>query len=76
MDALAGDGDVGLEHAAQLVGHILVKDAGPLDEILGDGHKAVDVAAGIQAGIFVGFDGCLVHQLLVRDLGLSGRKLV
>jgi hypothetical protein len=37
----------GFQYSSQLVWHVFVEDAGALDEILGYGHKAVDVVAWI-----------------------------
>ena len=69
VNPLTRDGGIGFEQPSKLVGHVLVENAGALDKVLGHGDKTVNVAAGVQAGVFVGLDRCLVHQLFVRHLG-------
>ena len=56
-------------HGAQLVGHVLVEDAGALLEVLGGADEGVDVGpAGFDAGFQIGGPGRLEHQFLVGDV--------
>ena len=64
MEAVAGDRVNRLEDGAELVRRVLVEDADALEEVLGDGHDAVDVAR-LDAGVDVSAHGGRVDHLAI-----------
>ncbi len=60
MQPVPGDGVDRFQGRPDLVGDILIEDAGAFVEVLGDRDEAVDLAARIHAGIGVGFDRSFV----------------
>ncbi len=72
LDALPGNGVHRTEHGAQLVGDVLIEDAGSLVEVLGDGDEAIDVLPRVDPRVVVGAGGGVVHELLVGEIG--GRR--